>query len=61
MVLAAGASLLFPDYYKLIIDAGTCVTYDYIDDKNVYHGGAISPGTNLDMSHCIIILQNCLC
>lgn len=47
MVLAAGASLLYPDCYKLIIDAGTCVTYDYIDDKNVYHGGAISPGIKL--------------
>lgn len=47
MVLAAGASLLYPDYNKLIIDAGTCVTYDYIDDKNTYLGGAISPGIKL--------------
>ena len=28
----------------LIIDAGTCITYDFITNKNVYLGGAISPG-----------------
>ena len=47
MVLAAGAVLQFPNQNRLIIDAGTCVTYDFIDDNNVYHGGAISPGTRL--------------
>ena len=47
MVLVAGAALQFPDYYKLIIDAGTCVTYDFIDENNVYQGGAISPGVRL--------------
>jgi len=31
----------------LIIDAGTCVTYDFIDDSNNYLGGAISPGLRL--------------
>ncbi|KEZ92010.1 type III pantothenate kinase [Nonlabens ulvanivorans] len=31
----------------LIIDAGTCVTYDYIDKNLNYHGGAISPGLRL--------------
>ncbi|SCY44657.1 type III pantothenate kinase [Nonlabens sp. Hel1_33_55] len=31
----------------LIIDAGTCVTYDFIDETNTYHGGAISPGLRL--------------
>jgi len=28
----------------LIIDAGTCITYDFVTSKNVYLGGAISPG-----------------
>ena len=28
----------------LIIDAGTCITYDYLDTEQVYQGGAISPG-----------------
>ena len=47
VVLSAGAVLQFPDKNRLVIDAGTCVTYDFIDDKNVYHGGAISPGIKL--------------
>ena len=28
----------------LVIDAGTCITYDFIDEKDQYIGGAISPG-----------------
>lgn len=47
MVLAAGAVLQFPKQNRLIIDAGTCVTYDYVDERDVYHGGAISPGIRL--------------
>lgn len=31
----------------LIIDAGTCITYDFINTKNHYLGGAISPGIRL--------------
>ena len=47
MVLAAGAVLQFPRQNRLVIDAGTCVTYDFISADNVYHGGAISPGLQL--------------
>jgi len=47
MVLSAGAILQFSNKNRLVIDAGTCVTYDYIDENNVYHGGAISPGIRL--------------
>ncbi|AMO20827.1 type III pantothenate kinase [Flavobacterium columnare] len=47
MVLAAGAVLQFPFQNRLIIDVGTCVTYDFVDEYNVYHGGAISPGFRL--------------
>ncbi len=47
MVLAAGAVLQFPSQNRLVIDAGTCVTYDFISADNVYHGGAISPGLQL--------------
>jgi type III pantothenate kinase len=47
MVLASGAVLQFPNKNRLVIDAGTCVTYDYINDKNQYLGGAISPGLKL--------------
>ncbi len=47
MVLAAGAVLQFPNQNRLVIDAGTCVTYDFIDEHNNYLGGAISPGIRL--------------
>jgi type III pantothenate kinase len=47
MVLAAGAALQFPNQSRLVIDAGTCVTYDFIDESNNYLGGAISPGLQL--------------
>lgn len=30
----------------LIVDAGTCITYDFINTNNEYLGGAISPGIN---------------
>jgi type III pantothenate kinase len=47
MVLAAGATLQFPNQNRLVIDAGTCVTYDFIDENDNYLGGAISPGLRL--------------
>jgi type III pantothenate kinase len=37
----------FPDKNVLIIDVGTCVTYDFKTSKNDYLGGAISPGIRL--------------
>lgn len=47
MVLASGAVLQFPNKKRLIIDVGTCITYDFIDENNNYLGGAISPGIRL--------------
>jgi len=45
--LVAGAVMRQNNANQLIIDAGTCVTYDFVDENNVYQGGAISPGLNL--------------
>ena len=42
-----GANFLFPKKGCLVIDAGTCITYDFIDKKGVYHGGNIAPGINM--------------
>ncbi len=42
-----GASVLFPGHGCLVIDAGTCITYDLINAKNVYLGGNIAPGISL--------------
>jgi type III pantothenate kinase len=47
MVLSAGATLQFPNQNRLVIDAGTCVTYDFIDESNHYRGGAITPGLQM--------------
>jgi type III pantothenate kinase len=41
------ANKMFPDKNILIIDAGSCIKYDFIDSLAVYHGGAISPGLNM--------------
>ncbi len=37
----------FPEKNVLIIDAGTCITYDFVTDNNEYIGGAISPGIRM--------------
>ena len=34
-------------YGCVVIDAGTCVTIDWIDRKGTYHGGAILPGVEM--------------
>lgn len=47
MVLASGAVLSYPKQNRLVIDAGTCVTYDFVDCNDNYLGGAISPGIRL--------------
>ena len=47
MVVAAGAVLSYPNQNRLVIDAGTCITYDFIDEHNNYLGGAISPGIKI--------------
>jgi type III pantothenate kinase len=31
----------------LVIDMGTCITYDFLNKKNIYLGGAISPGLTM--------------
>jgi len=47
MILASGAVLAYPKMNRLVIDAGTCITYDFIDKDDNYIGGAISPGIKL--------------
>lgn len=41
-----GAYSRFPGRNILVVDAGTALTYEYIDDKGCYHGGNISVGKN---------------
>jgi type III pantothenate kinase len=44
MAAVAGAMHFFVAKNCLVIDAGTCVTYDFITANAEYLGGAISPG-----------------
>jgi type III pantothenate kinase len=39
-----GARHLYPQNNNLVIDAGTCITYDGVDAGANYYGGSISPG-----------------
>lgn len=41
------AQHIHPNRQILIIDAGTCITYDIIDELGQYHGGNISPGMEM--------------
>ncbi len=47
IALASAASLSYPHQNVLVIDAGTCITYDFINANNEYMGGAISPGLQM--------------
>lgn len=47
VALVCAAVAQFENKNVLIIDAGTCITYDFIDRNNNYYGGAISPGIRL--------------
>ncbi len=47
MVLSGGAVLMFPETNRLVIDAGTCITFDFINSNDQYLGGAISPGIRM--------------
>ncbi len=47
LAAVAGALARRPGQNCLVIDAGTCITYDVLTAEGVYVGGNISPGINL--------------
>jgi type III pantothenate kinase len=47
LAAAIGAFKLYPKTNCLIIDVGTCMTYDFLDRKGIYMGGNIAPGIEL--------------
>ena len=47
IALISSAVFHYPGRNSLIIDAGTCLTMDIVNDKNQFCGGMISPGINL--------------
>lgn len=44
---AVGAWQIFPNQNLVVIDAGTCITIDFVDKSGVYMGGTITPGISL--------------
>lgn len=47
LAAAVGAHSLFPENDLLVIDAGTCIKYNFISSRAEYLGGAISPGLKM--------------
>ncbi len=47
MAVAAAALDIFPDENSLIINMGSCITYDFITKEKKYLGGSISPGMKM--------------
>ena len=47
IALVSAAAIDFPYQNTLIIDTGTCITYDFKNSENEYLGGGISPGIQM--------------
>jgi type III pantothenate kinase len=47
LAAAVAGHHLFPGQNVLIINAGTCITYDFLNSAGEYLGGAISPGIRM--------------
>ncbi|MGH1336252.1 MAG: type III pantothenate kinase [Aureispira sp.] len=44
LAVAVAAAALYPQQAALIVDAGTCITYDFVTAEGRYLGGSILPG-----------------
>ncbi|MDO9552744.1 type III pantothenate kinase [Rhodonellum sp.] len=44
---AVGGRVMLEKGPVLVIDLGSCITYEFLNEKNQYLGGAISPGLNM--------------
>lgn len=42
-----GANELYPRHNLLVIDSGTAITYNYVNERGVFLGGNISPGMEI--------------
>jgi type III pantothenate kinase len=49
IVAAVGAATIFPGENVLVIDLGTCMTIDYVEEGLIFQGGIISPGLKMRM------------
>lgn len=47
IALMSAAAYQYPDKNVLVIDVGSCITYDFLTAENNYLGGSISPGVTM--------------
>jgi len=47
LAAVVGANNIFPNTNVLVIDLGTAITYDFINEHNQFMGGNISPGLEM--------------
>lgn len=44
LAAVAGVFAIYPNQHVLVVDLGTCITFDFIDENVNYFGGSIAPG-----------------
>jgi len=47
LALIAAAQTCFPQQNNLVIGCGTCITFNFINEKNDFFGGSIHPGLKM--------------
>lgn len=47
LAAACGAWAIYPDQTSLVIDLGSCINYELVDEHGNYLGGVISPGVSM--------------
>jgi type III pantothenate kinase len=47
LAVAVAAASLYPHQNALVVDAGTCITYDFVTAAGEYLGGSILPGIEM--------------
>ncbi len=58
IALIVAAVSQYPKQNVLVIDAGTCITYDFKTEKETYLGGGISPGLQLRYKSLHLLTAN---
>jgi len=48
-LLNAAAAWSITNQACVVVDAGTCVTIDFVDGEGTFHGGAIAPGARMQL------------
>ena len=58
LALVSAAAFNFPNENVLIVDVGSCITYDFKNNNNEYLGGGISPGISMRFKSLNIFTSN---